>query len=189
VQLPHPPIGVAGLSPNSSTLKLAGERGFLPMSLNLNASYLGSHWSAYEEGAHSKGLTPLRSSWRVVREIFVAETDEEAFRLSARGMMGRMMDEYLLPLLKDFQFAHYYKHDQTVTDHDVTAEYCARHNWLIGSPATVAQKLEAMWNEVGGFGTLLVLGFDYADTPDAWYNSLRLLANEVLPRVKHLRVD
>jgi len=188
VQAPHPPIGVAGLSPNSSTMKLAGERGFLPMSLNLNAGYVGSHWQAYEEGARSKGRTTRRSSWRMVREVFVAETDEEAFRLSAGGMMGRMMNEYLLPLFRDFEFTHYFKHDQTVTDSDVTAEYCARHNWLIGSPATVAQKLEAMWNEVGGFGTLLVLGFDYADTPDAWHNSLRLLAQEVAPRVRHLQV-
>jgi alkanesulfonate monooxygenase SsuD/methylene tetrahydromethanopterin reductase-like flavin-dependent oxidoreductase (luciferase family) len=189
VQAPHPPIGVAGLSPNSSTLKLAGERGFLPMSLNLNNSYVKSHWTAYEEGARSTAVTTRRSSWRVVREIFVAETDEEAHRLSAGSMMGRMMDEYLLPLLKDFQFIHYLKHDEAVTDSDVTAEYCARHNWLIGSPATVAQKLEAMWNEVGGFGTLLVLGFDYADAPDVWYNSLKLLAQDVLPRVKHLHVE
>jgi len=29
-------------------------------------------------------------------------------------------------LLKDFQFIHYLKHDQTVTDSDVTAAYCAR---------------------------------------------------------------
>ena len=36
LQKPHPPIGVAGLSKNSDTLKLAGEHGFLPLSLNLN---------------------------------------------------------------------------------------------------------------------------------------------------------
>ncbi len=35
-QKPHPPIGVAGVSAGSETLKLAGEHGFLPMSLNLN---------------------------------------------------------------------------------------------------------------------------------------------------------
>src|SRR5246127_495595 len=35
LQAPHPPIGVAGLSKNSDTLKLAGEKGFLPMSLHL----------------------------------------------------------------------------------------------------------------------------------------------------------
>ncbi|HEX5326175.1 MAG TPA: LLM class flavin-dependent oxidoreductase, partial [Acetobacteraceae bacterium] len=46
LQQPHPPIGVAGLSKNSDTLKIAGERGFLPLSLNLNPGYVASHWDA-----------------------------------------------------------------------------------------------------------------------------------------------
>ena len=71
-------------------------------------------------------------------------------------------------------------------DSDVTPEYCARHNWLIGSPATVAEKLERVYTDVGGFGHLLVFGFDYNDNPDAWRTSLRLLAEEVLPKVRHL---
>ena len=37
LQTPHPPIGVAGLSKGSDTLKLAGERGYIPMSLNLKS--------------------------------------------------------------------------------------------------------------------------------------------------------
>src|SRR5229473_8253795 len=47
-QAPHPPIGVAGLSKGSDTLKLAGERGFIPMSLNLNPAYVTSHWDSVE---------------------------------------------------------------------------------------------------------------------------------------------
>ena len=61
-----------------------------------------------------------------------------------------------------------------------------KHNWLIGSPATVAEKLERIYDEAGGFGGLLVFGFDYADNPQAWHHSLRLLAEEVGPRVAHL---
>ena len=49
-------------------------------------------------------------------------------------------------------------------DSDVTVEYCARHNWLIGSPATVTEKIERLQAETGGFGVLLVFGFDYANT-------------------------
>ena len=51
LQAPHPPIGVAGLSKGSDTLKLAGERGYIPMSLNLNPAYVGSHWEFVEIGA------------------------------------------------------------------------------------------------------------------------------------------
>ena len=83
-QKPHPPIGVAGLSKGSDTLKLAGERGFCPMSLNLNPGYVGSHWEAVEEGAaqdrahaqaaptggwcaRSSSPTPTRRPWRCPR--------------------------------------------------------------------------------------------------------------------------
>ena len=37
-------------SAGSETLKLAGEHGFLPMSLNLNPTYVASHWASVEEG-------------------------------------------------------------------------------------------------------------------------------------------
>jgi len=57
-QKPHPPIGVAGVSKGSDDLKLAGERGFWPMSLNLNPAYVGSHWESVEQGAARSGRTP-----------------------------------------------------------------------------------------------------------------------------------
>jgi alkanesulfonate monooxygenase SsuD/methylene tetrahydromethanopterin reductase-like flavin-dependent oxidoreductase (luciferase family) len=186
LQTPHPPIGVAGLSKGSDTLKLAGERGFWPMSLNLNPAYVGSHWDAVEEGAARTKRTPKRSDWRLVREVFIADTDAEAMRLSVGGMMGRMMREYFLPLLAAFNFTEYLKHDPGVADGDVTPEYCAQHNWLVGSPRTVADKLHAIYEEVGGFGTLLVFCFDYADNPKAWRHSMDLLAHEVMPKFKTL---
>jgi alkanesulfonate monooxygenase SsuD/methylene tetrahydromethanopterin reductase-like flavin-dependent oxidoreductase (luciferase family) len=186
LQRPHPPIGVAGLSKNSDTLKLAGEHGYIPMSLNLNPAYVASHWDSVEVGARKSGRAPSRREWRMVREVFVAETDEAAWRLSVGGMMGRMMREYFLPLLTAFGFLEFLKHDPSVPDSDVTPEYCAKHNWLIGSPTTVAEKLEAVYEEVGGFGQLLVFGFDYTESSQSWHESLGLLQKEVLPRVKHL---
>jgi alkanesulfonate monooxygenase SsuD/methylene tetrahydromethanopterin reductase-like flavin-dependent oxidoreductase (luciferase family) len=100
--------------------------------------------------------------------------------------MGRMMREYFLQLLANFEFLPYLKHDQSIPDSDVTPEYCAKHNWIIGSPATVAEKIEKIHNDVGGFGNLLVFGFDYVEHPEVWHRSLELLAKEVLPKVKHL---
>src|SRR6266478_3461698 len=94
--------GVAGLSKGSDTLKLAGERGFIPMSLNLNPAYVSSHWDSVLAGAARTGRTPSRQDWRLVREVFIADTDEEAWKLSTGDMMGRMMGEYFLPLLGHF---------------------------------------------------------------------------------------
>ena len=185
-QAPHPPIGVAGLSKGSDTLKLAGERGYMPMSLNLNPAYVSSHWESVEIGARVSERTPNRNDWRLVREVFVADTDEEAWRLSVEANMGRMMSEYFLPLLENFGFFEYLKHDPEVPDSDVTAAYCAKHNWIIGSPDTVAEKIAKIYDDVGGFGQLLVFGFDYVDKPEAWHHSLELLSKEVLPKVAHL---
>ena len=186
LQAPHPPIGVAGLSKNSDTLKLAGERGFIPMSLNLNPAYVGSHWDSVEIGAAKTGRTPSRRDWRLVREVFVADTDEEAWKLSAGDMMGRMMGEYFLPLLGHFGFKDYLKHAPDVPDSDVTVDYCARRNWIVGSPSTVTEKIETIYREVGGFGVLCVFGFDYKHKPEAWHHSLELLQREVMPRLQHL---
>jgi alkanesulfonate monooxygenase SsuD/methylene tetrahydromethanopterin reductase-like flavin-dependent oxidoreductase (luciferase family) len=140
-----------------------------------------------EIGAAKTGRKPNRQDWRMVREVFVADTDEEAWRLSVGDMMGRMMGEYFLQLLGHFGFKDYLKHAPDVPDSDVTVEYCAKHNWIVGSPSTVAEKIEKIYDEVGGFGTLLVFGFDYKHKPEAWRNSLRLLKQEVLPRLKHLK--
>jgi alkanesulfonate monooxygenase SsuD/methylene tetrahydromethanopterin reductase-like flavin-dependent oxidoreductase (luciferase family) len=186
-QTPHPPIGVAGLSKGSDTLKLAGEKGFLPMSLNLNPGYVKSHWESVEIGAAKSGRTADRNDWRLVREVFVADTDEEAMRLSVGANMGRMMREYFLPLLAQFGFFEYLKADPTDPDSDVTPEYCAQHNWIIGSPKTVIEKIEKIYDEVGGFGQLLVFGFDYVDKPQAWRHSLELLSREVMPKLQHLK--
>ena len=68
----------------------------------------------------------------------------------------------------------------------MTPEYCARQNWLIGSPDTVVAKIERMYEEVVGFGSLLLFCFDYSDNPRAWHHSMELLAHEVMPRVAHL---
>ena len=41
------------------------------------------HWESVEEGARRTGRTPYRGDWRMVREVFVAETDADAMKLSA----------------------------------------------------------------------------------------------------------
>jgi alkanesulfonate monooxygenase SsuD/methylene tetrahydromethanopterin reductase-like flavin-dependent oxidoreductase (luciferase family) len=184
-QKPHPPIGIAGLSPKSETLKLAGERGFIPMSLGGNKEYIASHWESVLEGAKRSGRQPKRSEWRITRDVFVAETDEEALDGSLGSMMGRQHREYWIPLFKTLGAISVFKHDPSVSDDEVTVEYMAEHSWIVGSPETVAKKLDDLYETVGGFGTLLVTAYDYYDEPERWKKSMRLLKEEVLPRMKH----
>ena len=59
-QKPHPPIALAGSSARSDTLIFAGERGWIPMSINLAhvSTVIKTHWDAVEEGAEKTGLSP-----------------------------------------------------------------------------------------------------------------------------------
>ncbi len=66
-------------------------------------------WDSVEAGAAKTGRKPSRKDWRMVREVFVADTDAEAWKLSTGDMMGRMMGEYFLPLLGHFGFKDYLK--------------------------------------------------------------------------------
>lgn len=180
-QQPHPPIGIAGLTPGSDTLKFAGENGFLPLSIALSNSYLNTHWQAVVEGAERSGVTPSRSDWRISREVYIAETDQEARDQALNGMLGRVWGEYLLPLFKSFEMMSLFKHHPEVPDSDVTLEYLADYVWLVGSPQTVTQKLGDMYEQTGGFGCLLALTFDQSENNEAWENSQRMLIEDVLP--------
>src|SRR5918911_315254 len=77
-QRPHPPIAVAGVTEGSETLGLAGERGWIPMSINFVAPrVLRSHWATFEAGAARAGRPARREQWRVSRHIHVAEADQQ----------------------------------------------------------------------------------------------------------------
>jgi alkanesulfonate monooxygenase SsuD/methylene tetrahydromethanopterin reductase-like flavin-dependent oxidoreductase (luciferase family) len=184
-QQPHPPIGITGLSPRSETLVMAGENGLIPLSFGYNIDYVKSHWEAYEEGAKKSGRTADRSQWRISRDVFVADTDQEAIEGSLGSMMGRQHREYWIGLFQSFRSLSLFKHEESVDDSEVTPEYVAKHNWFVGSPETVAEQIVQMYEMVGGFGTLLVNGYDYSENPEVWRKSMRLLSEEVLPRVEH----
>ena len=167
---PHPPVAMASSSKTASTLKLAGERGFIPMSFMFNAIGLASHWAAVEEGARQAGNEPSsRKEWRIVRDVWIADTDDEAREGALTGMLGGVYREYLLPVwtLGADPLINTVKLDETMSHEDVTLEYLADNVWLVGSPDSVVRKLRDVYATAGGFGTVLVMVFDHGDRTDA----------------------
>jgi hypothetical protein len=53
----------------------------------------------------------------------------------------------------------------------------------------VREKLEQFQEDTGGFGTLLVFACDYGAQPEAWRDSLRLLAEEVVTKMSPQAVE
>jgi alkanesulfonate monooxygenase SsuD/methylene tetrahydromethanopterin reductase-like flavin-dependent oxidoreductase (luciferase family) len=179
---PYPRVAIAGLSGSSPTLRFAGTRGLIPMSLCWSPDHLLSHWQVYTEGAEKSGLTPNRADWRIGCEIFIAETDEEARRWAIEGPLGECWHNYMLPLMRENGYISGCKHDQSVPDADVTVEYLADRVWIVGSPKTVAEKLAALRDRVGDFGCLLQVVYDHLDEPEPYRTSLAVLREEILPQ-------
>lgn len=182
-QRPHPPIAVAGLSPKSETLILAGERGYIPMSINIvPARILKSHWEVIEAAAERVGRPAHRSTWRIARDVYVAETTSRARREVLEGTLTRDWQQYLLPLLRKTRMLGLTKVDPVMPDSDVTVAYLLDNIWIVGDPDEVTEKLRALQQDVGEFGTLLVIGHEW-EPRDPWVKSMTLLRQQVLPRL------
>jgi alkanesulfonate monooxygenase SsuD/methylene tetrahydromethanopterin reductase-like flavin-dependent oxidoreductase (luciferase family) len=177
-------IGVTALSENSPSIKMAGERGFIPMSVFAGNHFLKCHWRDYEAAASANGLSAHRSIHHVLRDVFVGETDEQAKRDAIEGGLGRAWGEYLLPTYKRFGILKGLVNDDSVDLDSIGLDYLAEHVWITGSVETVTDKFNAWQEEIGGFGTIMIYSQDYSQNPEPWLQSMNLLAKEVAPNVK-----
>ncbi len=185
-QKPYPPIAVAGLSETSPSLAWAGERGWSPMSIHYCAPrVLRGHWRTVEEGARSAGRTPDRSTWRVCRDVFVADSTEEARRIALGGVLARDYVDYNLVIMKKFEALGLFKDDPDMPNERITPEYLVDNTWIVGSVDDVERKIRRLYEGSGGFGVLLVVAHEW-EPRQAWERSMSLLANEVMPRLTDL---
>ena len=185
-QLPHPPIAVAGVSARSDTLLLAGERGWIPISINLVPTrILATHWESVRQGARAAGRTPDRSTWRIARDIYIAETTEQARQEALDGTLGRDFRQYWMRMLAYSGRLGNMKVDPDMPDAAVTPEYALDNIWIVGSPDDAAAKIRRLYEDVGGFGVLLAIGHEWRPE-DKWRRSTTLLAEKVMPRLADL---
>ena len=182
-QKPHPPIGVAASTPNSDTIRMAGERGWIPMT-NLMTRHVKELWKTVEEGAASTGRVADRSQLRIGREIYVGETPESA-REEARIVLGRPFDEHQWINRKAGGNLAYQKLDPNMTDEAVDVDYMMDNVWIVGDPQECADRIRQEYEEIGGFGHLLAITQD-PDDHSLMQRSLRLLMEEVAPKVADL---
>ena len=164
LKLPHPPIAVAGSRPESKTLEIAGARGWIPMSINFLPTHgVKGQWESVERGAREAGTEPPdRASWRIARDVFVADTTKEARRLALEGSIGQAFEGYFLRILSKVPGRiQQLKLDPEMPDSDVTPEYLMDNVWIVGDPDEVEQKIRRLHEDVGGFGVLVTIGHEW----------------------------
>jgi len=72
---------------------------------------------------------------------------------------------------------------ETRSAREFVAEYAAGGNCCIGTPDDEIAYISGLLEQSGGFGSLLLLGHDWAD-PEATYRSYELFARKVIPHFK-----
>ena len=173
------------MSPFSGSMTFAGSRGYIPVSANFIGEWsVASHWPAYLKGASEAGRDADQDRWRVARSIYVAETDAEA-EAFARNPGGPydFYYEYLSKIFERADMRAAFVVEKDDDPNELTHE-ALRDNLVIhGSPETVANRVLALREKVGSFGTLLYAAHDWDDRKAEMKNSMRLMAEEVMPRV------
>ena len=119
----------------------------------------------------------------MAKSIFVAEDDATLRRMTRDP--GNPFAYYFRNLQRKAEATRgnaFFKHDPSVPDAAITDEYLVSQMLIAGTVNQVVDRLLAFHDDMGGFGTLLYCGHDWADAR-AMRRSMELMAQEVLPRV------
>jgi limonene 1,2-monooxygenase len=180
---PHFEVAVAAMVSPSGP-RLAGGHGVSLLSLSMSAAEgfaaVGQAWGVVEDQAAKAGLpAPDRRTWRVLGNMHIAETRDQAIEDCTHGLQD---------------FAGYFgggagfvplanKVEGEQSPRDFVESYAAGGGTVIGTPDDAIEYIEGLLETSGGFGTFLMLGHDWADH-DATLRSYRLFAREVIPHFK-----
>ena len=183
-QLPHPPIAVPCMSRGSGTVKMAGARGFQPFSHHmLHREVLKDHWITYSQAAQQAGRTPQPRDWKISLNIFVADSTAEAKRLARENTLGSTI-EYILTFTRKFAGElKLFRRDPEMDDADCNLDYFMNEVVIAGDPAEVTRRIVELRQEVGPFGTLVLVAHDW-DDKERHLHSLELFASEVMPALQ-----
>jgi alkanesulfonate monooxygenase SsuD/methylene tetrahydromethanopterin reductase-like flavin-dependent oxidoreductase (luciferase family) len=181
-QQPHPPVAVA-VQNTPATAELAGWHGFQMLTSNFIApAQLRKLGDAMVAAAAAAGRAPSRDKLVTCRTIYVAETDKAA--------REDMRESYLRTI----------EWEAKNTPHAQKARIPAGGTWkdidydrlidtgelFIGAPDTVHARIREFYDQVGGFGEIMIHGGrDYA-TPEKRVRSMTLFMQEVAPRLREL---
>ncbi|HUN42007.1 MAG TPA: LLM class flavin-dependent oxidoreductase [Acetobacteraceae bacterium] len=178
-QQPHPPIRIAGAS--EDTFPLLGKIGY-PLFVAVRSGSLAglapdlhAYRAAYDAAGHpGKGEVYLRLT------LHVAATDEAARAQAEPSIM--MGYKKLITQLEGSPNKR--RRAELEEVRSITYGDVLRDKVVIGGPDYVARRLRQLQQELGIDGILAELNFGAAIPPDHMMESLRLLCQEVRPRME-----
>ena len=172
IQKPHPPIWVAAKTRNAARLAARiGDAWFADpiQPLSVTKDRLATYRQTEKEAGRQSKEFPL------MREVFCAETDEQAWEQAKDGMLY-VYKEYL-------QWGHMLDDEgNPVPPGDVRALDLLRKRFIVGSPETCIREATRYRDELGATNLIMRMRFP-GIAPDRVLNSIRLWGERVLPAI------
>ena len=138
---------------------------------------LASHWAICEAKAAEYGRTVSRENWRVVTPFHIAETREQAFEDLRFGLMD-MMRYFRKFGGSAFPVAHSFEEAVNIWTGGGLGAFGVG---VVGTPDDLADHINKLQDQTGGFQTFLSLAHNAADFT-ATKKSYELMARYVMPR-------
>jgi limonene 1,2-monooxygenase len=178
---PHFEVAVAAMvTPSGPRLAGKFDTALLSLSLQMPGGFaaIETAWSVVEEQAEKAGRpAPDRSSWRILGNIHLAETKEQAIEDCTYGLQD--FANYFgggagfVPLANKVE-------GEPDTPQAFVKRYADGGSTVIGTPDDAIEYVQSLLDQSGGFGTFLMLGHDWA-SPEATIKSYELFAKYVMP--------
>lgn len=171
------PLSVAAVA-SPTGARLAGKHGIGLLSVGATLSVegfdaLAHHWNIAEERAAAFGQKVDRSNWSLVGPFHVAETDAQA-----RADVRYGIESWFNYFQKVAAFPQMTMPGEAVDQMiDTINELGAG---VIGTPERARAQVQRLWDQSGGFGSMLQMAADWAN-PAATRRSAELFAEEVMP--------
>lgn len=176
LQQPHPPIWYA-VSARPSLRRAAERRCVLLPSPRHELAELAEHFRVYDEACAAAGYVPPERP--VIREVFVAETQQRAEEIAAPGI------EYLFRELygaKSAQGERPLRTDsgELITDQRQVDFDALKNRFVIGDPEFAVRQIERYRDELGATELICWMHVPGVRGEDA-LRSVELFAREVMP--------
>lgn len=171
------PLSVAAVA-SPTGARLAGKHGIGLLSIGATLSEAGfdalaHHWNIAEERAAAFGTTIDRRNWSLVGPFHVAETDAQA-----RAEVRYGIEAWFNYFQKVAAFPQMTMPGDTIEAMIDTIN--ERGAGVIGTPERARAQVQRLWEQSGGFGSMLQMAADWAN-PAATRRSAELFAEEVMP--------
>lgn len=181
-QQPHPPMAVA--SSSGTFIDIAARDGYALLCSHFeNGASLGPKIGRFLESAEAAGNVPDRRFISVCRQVYVADSVKEAKDDLREGANHELEED--IRFFGDRHLKNFMPASGRLED--VNFDDVAAQGWFVlGDPDRVCQGIRQLYEDSGGFGTLLItMGRDWS-TPEKRARSLRLFMEEVAPRLADL---